>query len=186
MGSKWDTTELRDAEQGTAGGGLDQRFRTPLFSYFSRRVRDNKTAEELTQEVFIRLANSLSAQFTELPEAQVFRTASAVFQDWNRHCEARRHATATPLAAVSETLGTPSVSLDERARNLAFAAKAALRELEGALSGLSKRTRDIFLLSRVENVSHQEIAKMHRISVTCVDSHVMKAVLHLCSRAYES
>jgi len=90
-----------------------------------------------------------------------------------------------PLATVSETLGAPHVPLDEHARNMTFAARAALRELEKALFGLSKRTREIFLLSRVENVSHQEIANMHGISVACVDKHVQKALAHLSIRAYK-
>lgn len=178
---------LREPEQGSAGRlrGLDQRYHAPLYAYFSRRVQDAQIADELTQEVFIRLNDTPALETHETPETLVFKIASGVLQDWERHCVARRNVATTPLAAVSETLGTPFVSLDERARNLALAAKAALRELEEALSGLSKRTREIFLLSRVENVSHQEIADMHGISTACVDKHVLKAITHLSARAYK-
>lgn len=178
---------LRGAGQGSADGtgGLDQRFRAALYSYFHRRVQDGQIADELTQEVFLRLSSTPGRGFGEMPEAHLFKIAGGVLQDWDRHCAMRCNSATTPLATVSETLGTPFVPLDQRARNLAIAARAALRELEDALSGLSKRTREIFLLSQVENVPHQEIASMHRISLACVDKHVLKAITHLSARAYK-
>jgi len=177
---------LRGTGQERAGpGGLNLRFRTALFSYFNRRVQDGEIADQLTREVFVRLSEKPDLGPGHAPEAQVFEVASRVLQDYDRHCAARRTAAVMPLATVSETLGAPHVPLDEHARNMTFAARAALRELEKALFGLSKRTREIFLLSRVENVSHQEIANMHGISVACVDKHVQKALAHLSIRAYK-
>src|SRR5690349_6391618 len=168
---------LREAGQDWSNGtGGVTRFRPVLHSYFVRRVHDGQVADQLTREVFVRLTDTPVLWRGDAPEAHLFKIASAVLQDYDRHCAARRAASAMPLAAVSETLGKPFVPLDEHARNLAFAARAALRDLEKALSGLGKRTREIFLLSRVENVSHQEIASMHRISVACVDKHVRKAL----------
>lgn len=176
--------ERKEAEQDE--GGLDRRFRAPLCAYFARRVPDGDIADELTQEVFLRLMRNPGAGLDETPEIHVFKVASGVLQDWGRYRVTRSGAPSNPLGAVSETLGTPSVPLDERARNLAVAAKDALRELEQALSGLSGPTREIFLLSRVENVPHHEIANLHGLSLDAVEKHVLKAIAHLSARAFQS
>jgi RNA polymerase sigma-70 factor (ECF subfamily) len=173
--------ERKEAEQDD--GGLDQRFRAPLCSYFAQRVQDGDIADELTQEVFLRLMRNPGAGMGETPEIHVFKVASGVLQDWGRYRVSRSGAPYNPLGAVSETLGTPSVPLDERARN---PAKDALRDLEQALSGLSGPTREIFLLSRVENVPHQEIANLHGLSLDAVEKHVLKAIAHLSARAFQS
>ena len=60
-------------------------------------------------------------------------------------------------------------------------ARETLAEVLGALAELEDRTRDIFILSRLENLPQREIAALYGISVSAVEKHVAKAVLFLAS-----
>ena len=63
---------------------LDARFRGPLISYFTRRIGNRAEAEDLTQEVFVRLIGSGSLEDVEHADAFVFKVASNLLRDRNR------------------------------------------------------------------------------------------------------
>ena len=46
----------------------------------------------------------------------------------------------------------------------------------------SKRTRNIFILFRLEHMKQKDIAAFYGIGQSTVEKHVMKAVLHLTTR----
>jgi RNA polymerase sigma-70 factor (ECF subfamily) len=180
--------ERREAEEDVDAlwESLERRFRAPLSAYFTRRVGGREEADELTQEVFIRLIRNPGLGSDETPERHVFKMASGVLQDWSRYRTSRVSEGAGMLGDVSETLEIAPVSVDERGRALSQAAREALRDLEDALSGLARRTREIFLLSRVENVPPHEIAELYGISDSAVKKHVLKAMVHLSARDFKS
>src|SRR3546814_624208 len=55
-----------------AVGQLNRRFRPGLMAFFLRRVGNHAEAEDLTQEVFVRLADTDTAQM-QSPDAYIFR-----------------------------------------------------------------------------------------------------------------
>src|ERR1700761_3634171 len=64
---------------------LDRRFRKPLIIYFRRRlVGRSEDAEDLTQEVFMRLARRPDRNNGETIEAYVFTIASNILSNWHR------------------------------------------------------------------------------------------------------
>lgn len=165
-------------------GDLDKRFRSPVKAYFSKRVNDRNEAEDLTQEVFVRLSRHPDKNNGENIEAYVFKIASSVLRDWARYQSSRQKNAHSALIGVCENAITPSVLTEDRTPERVLMAKEALRDIEKALSELSKRTREIFLLSRLEHVHHRDIAVLHGISVSAVEKHVLKAIAHLSARAY--
>lgn len=67
---------------------LSRRFRPALMAYFVRRLRNHAEAEDLTQEVFLRLAQR-EAGSVEAPERYMFRTAANLLADRARRNKAR-------------------------------------------------------------------------------------------------
>ena len=47
------------------------------------------------------------------------------------------------------------------------------------LNALPARTRQVFVLCRVEGMRHRTVAKRLGVSVSAVDKHMMKAIAHL-------
>ena len=48
--------------------------------------------------------------------------------------------------------------------------------IQDTLNQLSKKTQQVFMMSRVEGKSNQEIADQLNISVKCVEYHITKAL----------
>jgi RNA polymerase sigma factor (sigma-70 family) len=166
--------------------GFDQRFRGPLIAYFQRRIRNRAEAEDLTQEVFMRLARRPDQNNGESIEAYVFKIAGSVLVDWSRHQSSRRHNAHRALSDISENLTLPAVLVEDRTPERVLEGKEALKGIEDALAELSERTRYIFLLSRLEHVPHRDIADLYSLSVSAVEKHVMKAVAHISRRVFQA
>ncbi len=181
-----DRQHENDKPKEGAWPGLDHRFRAPLTAYFLRRVRDRGEAEDLTQEVFVRLTRRPDQHGGETIEAYVFKIAASVLHDWHRHRTSRRMNAHRTLSDVSDNLATPAILVEDRTPERVLAGKEALKDIEAALRELSERTREIFLLSRMENVHHRDIANLHGISISAVEKHVLRAVAHLSARAFKS
>jgi RNA polymerase sigma factor (sigma-70 family) len=58
--------------------------------------------------------------------------------------------------------------------------------LKKGIDSLSRRTRQIFILSRIENKSHEEIAELFGISPGMVHSQLMQAQTSLRTYLYET
>jgi RNA polymerase sigma-70 factor (ECF subfamily) len=169
--------ETAEAQQWTE---LDNRFRGALQAYFLRRVGDRCEAEDLTQEVFARL--SRQSQQPEAMQAYLFVTAANLLKDRARS-RATRHANAhQSLETVLPKPDFPGNLVEDRDPERVLAGKDTLRELIAGLDALSERTRDIFILARVEHMSQNDIAKLFGISVSAVEKHIVKALNHLGAR----
>lgn len=166
-------------QTGTLWGELDSRFRAPLLAFFGRRVGDPGEAEDLTQEVFIRLARNADVPHTNL-QAYVFVTAANLLRDRARSRFSHR-------ASFHASLDDPNAKslqglAEERDPERVLAAKDTLRQFINGLEGLGERTRDIFVLARIEHMSQRDIAKLFGISVSAVEKQIVKALNHLSAR----
>ena len=160
---------------------LDARFRGPLMSFFTRRVGDRAEAEDLTQEVFVRLIGSNSLENIENADAFVFKVASNLLRDRSRKLLRSRGHAALPLdEAVINELAQEFV--EDRGPERVLLGKERLADVLAALDELGERTRNIFILFRLENMKQKDIAAVYGISSSTVEKHVMKAVMHLSLR----
>jgi DNA-directed RNA polymerase specialized sigma24 family protein len=79
---------------------LDARFRVPLMSFFLRRIKNRTEAEDLTQEVFVRLIGSPEPHRIKCAKAFVFRVATNMFgRDGYDGCHSGRRRIFQPAAS---------------------------------------------------------------------------------------
>jgi len=161
---------------------LDRRFRAPLTAYFIRRVYDRSEAEDLTQEVFIRLTRHPDKPLGDGADAYVFMIASNLLKDRGRYQASRRTHAHRSLSEIEENVTTPLNLIEDRTPERVYSGRETLVEVLGALRELNDRTREIFILSRLENMHQRDIAALHGISVSAVEKHVMRAINHLAAR----
>jgi RNA polymerase sigma-70 factor (ECF subfamily) len=169
------------SREGNASGQfsseLDRRFRAPLLAYFMRKVRDRSEAEDLTQEVFLRL--SRQSEPPQAVQAYVFVTAANLLKDRARVRITHRVAAHDSLDDLhSEASAVPGL-VEDRNPERVLVGKDTLREFISVLETLSERTRDIFILARIERMSQRDIAKLFGISVSAVEKHLAKALIQL-------
>lgn len=162
---------------------LVARFRGPLLSFFRRRVRDSQDAEDLTQEVFLRLLRRDEAVCVENPEIYVFRIAANLLRDRARRAASHRASEHTSLEGLLEDIHavrTIEVALlENRGPERVLLSQESLMEVVRALDELGPLTRDIFLLVRLEKMKHRDIAAAYGITLRTVETHVARGSVHL-------
>jgi RNA polymerase sigma-70 factor (ECF subfamily) len=160
---------------------LSARYRGPLTSYFLRRVRRRDEAEDLTQEVFLRMIRSLQrtesdgGERIDNPEAFLFRTAVNLLRDRARRAK-------TFAGHLAEAVHRDE-SVEVRSPERVLQGRQSLRSAMTALEELDTRTRDVFILHRLEGLKYAEIATLYGVSSSSIEKYMIKALAHLARRA---
>lgn len=164
---------------------LDARYRRPLMSFFLRRIGDRSEAEDLTQDVFARLISVSERDGFEDADAFVFKIAANLLKD-----RARRNATRAKaqLEAFDDHLVSHLTHefLDDHDPERVLVARVEIAEVLKALDELGERTKDIYVLFRLEGMKQRQIAALYGIGVSTVEKDVARATMHLALRFGES
>lgn len=133
--------------------------------------------EDLVQDVFVRLAARPNVESVERLEAYLFATASNLLRDRHRRMTARaageHESYDESLHGVAQETGDPERAL--------LAAQAVAKLVE-ALFELPTRTRAIYTLYHIEDLTHQEIAQRLGIAISTIERHMTRANAHLLRR----
>ena len=160
---------------------LDTRFRASLLAYFLRRTGNHQEAEDLTQETFVRLIGSNSFEKAEEAPAFVFRVASNLLRDRARSATRLKRFPTLPIDTVGgDEFGLKLVEDIDPERVLI--ARESLTQVLACLDELGERTKNMFILFRLEGMKQKGIAAFYGVSASTVEKHVMAAVLHLTKR----
>ncbi|PIC00545.1 RNA polymerase sigma factor [Caulobacter sp. X] len=153
---------------------LARSYRQPLLRFFARRTLSPEAAEDCVQEVFMRLARA-SEPGVENSEAYLFKTARHVLIDRARRATVRREILHDPIADLQlvSPEGSPSRILEGR---------EALEQAARALRELPERTRNIFLLNRLDGLTYTQLAARYAVNVKVIEREMSKALSHLRRR----
>jgi RNA polymerase sigma-70 factor (ECF subfamily) len=166
-------------EQGTASAAeadaLVREYREPLRRFFERRLRDRAEAEDLAQEVLLRLTRQNSLVSRTRP-AYIFLTARSVLLDKVRRNRVRERA--REYENNGARLEVPSA---ERV----FLARERVARVEQLLEALTPRARQVFMMHRVEGLAYSEIAQALGITMSTVEKHMTAALRFLVQHADE-
>jgi RNA polymerase sigma-70 factor (ECF subfamily) len=157
--------------------GLFLAYRRELQAYLTEKLRDADIAADLTQETFLRYAERRQGDGAAVvhDRSYLYRTAHNLVIDHVRQ-RARQHtdtAANEDLARVAEDRPSVEDVIDAR-RNLG--------RLRAAVEELPERTRQIFVLGRIEGLSYRQIADRLGISESSVQKHLARALRHTMQR----
>jgi RNA polymerase sigma factor (sigma-70 family) len=140
-----------------------------------RRGRTPEDTDDLIQEAYLRMQTycNQGRQIRE-PEAFLVRTALRLHSNVKRH--ARRHPY-VDQAIEDLVLLDPSPAPDE-----VLEAEWCLKRLRAALDAVNPRTREIFFMHRLDQMSYVQIAERVGISVSAVEKHIASAMAILMER----
>jgi RNA polymerase sigma-70 factor (ECF subfamily) len=161
---------------------LDAQFRAPLMAFFLRRLRDHALAQDLTQETMLRLFLARQMTAIEHLDSYIFKIALNLLRD---HKSAQSRADPNVFVPIEEAVAG---ELDQQlveylSPERVLLSKDALADVLRTLDELGQRTRDIFVLFRLERMKHKEIAALLGIGQSTVEKHVMKATQYLAAKA---
>ncbi len=133
------------------------------------RTRGRSDPEELLHAAYLRLVRYRTQHTVENIGAFLVRTAVNIGVDNYRH-----DRFIADIAPENAGICENSPLQDE-----VLAARARLERVREGLSRLSPRTREVFLMHRLEDMKYREIAERLGISQSAVEKHIAKAALFL-------
>jgi RNA polymerase sigma-70 factor (ECF subfamily) len=142
-----------------------------LRSLLRRRGQSRDDADDLIQEAFLRLYTYCQEEEVQQHGAFLARTVINLSIDVHRKSH-RDLYSKEPLESLLLVDLRPTPDED-------FAAAERLTKVVAVLDELGPRTREIFLMHRVEGYGCAHIAKHFGISLSAVEKHIAKAVLAL-------
>lgn len=163
-------------------GALARRYGDALRRFFERRLHDPAEAEDLAQEVLLRLTTRQQALDASGEEAKtqtsyIFSTARSVLTDKVRRDQVRERDGHCGL----EQAASVEVPSAERV----YSAQERIERVSRLMRGLSPRVHEIFMMHRVEGLAYSEIAGTLGISVSTVEKHMIAALRFLMEHAAE-
>jgi RNA polymerase sigma-70 factor (ECF subfamily) len=167
---------VRDGD-GASYSLLIEKHRSPVVHFLYRMIQDYAVAEELAQEVFLRVYRSResyepTAKFT----TWLFRIATHLALNWIR--DGRNERGQERIDDDSE--GSRNLQVADRKPTIeqALVYEAKLAEVRAAIAGLPEKQRAAVLMHKYEEMEYSQIAGV----LGCSES----AVKSLLFRAYET
>lgn len=150
--------------------------RRELQAYLTKRLRDREVAADLTQETFLRFAEQGPHTAIVDDRSYLYRTAKNLAIDHVRRIGRRRTDPRTheDLSGIVEDRPDPERVVGGRQR---------LDRLRAIVGELPERTRQVFVLHRIEELSYGEVARKLGISESSVQKHLARALQHVLQRA---
>ena len=148
---------------------VDRELWSRLIREVRIRTRGRSDPEELLHAAYLRLVRYRTQHTVENIGAFLVRTAVNIGVDNFRHD--RFIADNAP-----ENTG---ICENSPLQDEVLAARARLERVREGLSRLSPRTREVFLMHRLEDMKYREIAERLGISQSAVEKHIAKAALFL-------
>ncbi|WP_374549323.1 RNA polymerase sigma factor [Sphingobium yanoikuyae] len=140
-----------------------------LARYLRWRLRSADDANDLVQEAFERLARSFVRGRVLDPRAYLRRIVRNLLIDRSRRPASQPHL---PIE-VAESL---SVAPEQ---SYAIEAADMIMLFRQAVASLPPRTREVFTLHRLEEISYRDIAQQLGISIRTVEWHIAAALEHI-------
>lgn len=135
------------------------------------RGRSGDDIDDLMQDAFLRLQAYCRERPVHNTEAFMVRTVLNLSAQRGREARSLQTITGdTDILAVIDPTPTP----DE-----VYAGQQRLRRMRGGLERLNARTREAFLMHRLEGMSYLQIAQSLGVSVSMVEKHIARASFFL-------
>lgn len=160
---------------------LLERHRTPVVHFLYRMVQNRAIAEDLAQEVFLRVYRSRagyepSAKFT----TWLFRIATNLAFNWIRDEKMRRQQRSIEMddaRAVARHIGDGRPSVEK-----VLVDEVKLQEVRDAIAQLPEKQRAAVLMHKYEEMEYSQIAKVLGLSESAVKSLLFRAYENLRAR----
>lgn len=126
-------------------------------------------ADDVIQDVFLRLFQCALSQTVEFPKRYLFQVANAVMVDRRRRAKSR-------CARLHRELTHEDHPRDELSPLRILLAREQVQLAQAVLDNLPARTREIIFATRLDSAPIKSVAGRYGISVSAVEKHIGRAV----------
>jgi RNA polymerase sigma-70 factor (ECF subfamily) len=156
---------------------LIQKYRKPIVNFMYRMVRNQAVAEELAQEVFLRVYRSRETYRAEARfSTWLYRIATNLGVNHARDTRHERTASTVYLDEVdSETGTTPDVADDEPSAEASMLRRERLNAIRQHVLALPERQRMAVLMHKYEGMDYKQIGDVLKLSESATKSLLFRA-----------
>ena len=152
---------------------LVRRYQRPIASYVYRMVGDYDAALDLTQEVFIKVYNSLARYRSEFKfSTWIYKIAHNAAID-----HLRRHSVREQLVMAGDENMRPEVTIESRRLTPEQESEREERrsEIESVVQSLPAAYRELIVLRHSHDLSYDEIAEVTGLPLGTVKNRLFRA-----------
>lgn len=172
MHTDLDLWTLIKADNEQAFSKLFHRYSAKIYSKAYYLIKDREACEQIVHDIFLTLWNNRKT--LEIKSFRAYLTSAARYQVYKYITQ----NASTPLA-YTDNLEESSAQIVQNSGSDNIAYKELEQELELYLKGLPRRCREIFIMSRHQLLSNDEIAQRLNISKRSVENQITNALKHL-------
>ena len=165
----------------TAFNVIVSRYKVKIYNYVYRMTGNAEDAEDLTQEVFVRMYTGLSSFRAEASlSTWLFRIAGNLVIDKYRRSKKEKGIvssldTTPAYGSNSDEEGTRDVPDWSQTPEKLLGQKELGAQIEGALLRLPEKLRSAVILYDIEGLSYEDIALMEKVPLGTIKSRIFNA-----------
>ncbi|MDI7776257.1 sigma-70 family RNA polymerase sigma factor [Asticcacaulis sp. EMRT-3] len=152
--------------------------RAMLVRYFTARTRERGVAEDIVQELYLKISAQDEDYMVDNPSAFLFRAANNIWLNRMRGEGRDSRRNGQWHETTRQSMGD-EVIVDEPDAEARLAARQQLELVIKGVDALPERTRDIFRLHRFEGLNQAEVAQRLGVSKSTVEKHLCAALKSL-------
>lgn len=154
--------------------------REELVRYFRVRLRSDEAAEDLVQEIYLKIAGRTEEDIGN-PGAYLFRVGGNLLLDRLKQARRTGRREASWRDLNTSTAGGQEISEAAPADEVVDA-RQRLDRIIAAVNELPPPVREAFRLHKLEGLSHAETAKAMNISRSSVEKHIMASLKRILAK----
>lgn len=156
--------------------GLYYKYSDRLYNFAFRFVSDEHTAQDIVHEAYGTLWEKFEGKKSDAWQALLFRIVR------NRSIDTLRHQSSLRIVSLTDSFRNVC---DEGLYQMDFAVNDSDRKtiydeltanIHSIMGKLPDRCREVFMMSRFQNMKNKEIAAALKISEKAVEKHIHKAL----------
>lgn len=155
--------------------------RENLLLFLAARTRCMATAEDLIQDLYIKLAALDPGVEVRAPAALLYRMAANLLVDHVRSTQRSSRRSGQWRLETRAALGGEDV-VDEPPADEVVISKQRIRQLADAVAALPPKMGQAFRLHKLEGLTQAQTAQTMGVSTKMVEQHIQAAIRHLTQR----
>ena len=166
-----------------------------LLGFIAKRTGDTHLAQDILQDIYLKLESQKSDNEIKYPKAYLYRIANNLIIDHQRfqskfvdnNADSEQQNIKDSHANISANIRDTHVNLqvDEISPEAHLAARQRLEIVTEAINELPDKTRDVFKMQRLQQIDKSEVASNLGISVNMVEKHLRRALQYCRDKLYK-
>lgn len=159
-------------------------LRPSLVRFVKAKFRDENIAEDIVQEIYLKLERMPDHLVVGNLEAYLFKMANNLTIDFKKSLGRRRNRDHSWIETHSYKISNEPV-YDQPAADQLIESSQKITHLKMLIEELPPQCKKVFIAHKIEELPHKEIAARMGISKSAIEKHIARAMKHLTLRLSE-